>query len=185
MIYGVTVVSKGLLELPWIVVTWLQGPCFSTRAATGMGANSVPYQLPPDHQLRPKPRKQSYHRGAYPGTLRDRPPPHREIGVRWPKKHRTPCQAGNKDLLLWFLVVPRTPMDSCDLTTKTMFQYHGCYWHVCWWCFPNSCGQIINHGQTQENCYLATEGHTRHSERPASISSRDRSTMTKETQDPC
>ena len=38
-----------------------------------------------------------------------------------------------------------------------MFQYHGCYWHGCRRCFPNSCGHIINCGPTRENRYLAKE----------------------------
>jgi len=48
------------------------------------------------------------------------------------------------------------PVDGYDPTTKTALQYQGCHWHGCRRCFPNDRDEVVNHIQTQENCFCAT-----------------------------
>jgi len=52
------------------------------------------------------------------------------------------------------------PVDGYDPKTKTVFQYHGCHWHVCRRCFLNTREEIINHGETRKNLFLATAART-------------------------
>ncbi|XP_078356057.1 uncharacterized protein LOC144640871 [Oculina patagonica] len=48
------------------------------------------------------------------------------------------------------------PVDGFDPITKTVFQYHGCYWHGCLKCYPQERGKIICRGQTRQDRFLAT-----------------------------
>ena len=53
--------------------------------------------------------------------------------------------------------VVSAPVDGYNHETKTVYQYHGCYWHGCRKCFPNDRNKIITHyGQTREDKYKAT-----------------------------
>lgn len=51
------------------------------------------------------------------------------------------------------------PVDGYGPTTKTVFQYHGCYWLGCRPCFPND--RIVENNQTREERYLAKIERTR------------------------
>jgi len=54
------------------------------------------------------------------------------------------------------------PVDGYDPKTRTVFQYHGCYWHGCRKCYPNDRDKIIAHNdQTGEDRYKATVQRTR------------------------
>ena len=53
--------------------------------------------------------------------------------------------------------VERDPVDGYNHETKTVFQYHGCYWHGCRKCFLHDRNRIITHqGQTREDRFKAT-----------------------------
>ena len=53
--------------------------------------------------------------------------------------------------------VERAAVDGYNHETKTVFQYHGCYWHGCRKCFPYDRNRIINrYGQAREDRFKAT-----------------------------
>ena len=53
--------------------------------------------------------------------------------------------------------VVHAPVDGYNHETKTVFQYHGCYWHGCRNCFPHDRNKIItHHGRTREDRFKAT-----------------------------
>ena len=52
--------------------------------------------------------------------------------------------------------VESAPVDGYNHETKTVFQYHGCYWHGCRKCFPHDRNRIITHNQTREERFKAT-----------------------------
>ena len=57
--------------------------------------------------------------------------------------------------------VVQYPVDGYNHETKTVFQYHGCYWHGCRKCFPNDRNKIItHHGQTIEDRFKTTVART-------------------------
>ena len=50
------------------------------------------------------------------------------------------------------------PVDRYCPETRTVFQYHGCYWHGCPKCYPDDRDKIIAHNdQTEEDKYQATK----------------------------
>ena len=54
------------------------------------------------------------------------------------------------------------PVDGYNHETKTVFQYHGCYWHGCRKCFPDDRDKIIaRNEQTREDRFKATVKRTR------------------------
>ena len=57
--------------------------------------------------------------------------------------------------------IKKIPVDGYEPITKTVFQYHGCYWHGCLRCFPNDRNTIMVNGKTGEDLYLATLARTR------------------------
>lgn len=69
-------------------------------AAIGMCADGVSQTAVARSSTMAKPKKTAIlpQRGI-PGTLRDQLPSHREIGVQWPKKHRTPAKLKTKTYL--------------------------------------------------------------------------------------
>ena len=52
------------------------------------------------------------------------------------------------------------PVDGYDPKSKTIFQYHGCWWHGFRRCFPDR-DKRIAHGNTGEELYMATLERTR------------------------
>ena len=72
-------------------------------------------------------------------------------GERWvPIKNAAYRHLNEKGVVL-------APVDGYNHETKTVYQYHGCYWHGCRKCFPNDRNKIITHyGQTREDRYEAT-----------------------------
>ena len=57
--------------------------------------------------------------------------------------------------------IERAPVDGYNPETKTVFQYHGCYWHGCQKCFPYDRDKIIDHNnQTREDLFKATKKRT-------------------------
>ena len=53
--------------------------------------------------------------------------------------------------------IERFPVDGYDPITKTVYQYHRCYWHSCLRCFPNDRDRIIGHNnKTHKERYQAT-----------------------------
>ena len=53
--------------------------------------------------------------------------------------------------------VENVTVDGYNHETKTVFQYHGCYWHGCRKCFPHDRNRIItHHNQTREERFKAT-----------------------------
>lgn len=57
--------------------------------------------------------------------------------------------------------IERAPVDGYDPTTKTVFQYHGCYWHGCPRCYPDRETVIDRNNVAPEARYKATVGSTR------------------------
>ena len=58
--------------------------------------------------------------------------------------------------------VERKPVDGYSHETRTVFQYHGCYWHGCRKCYPNDRDKIIdNNDQTREDRFKATVKRTK------------------------
>ena len=54
--------------------------------------------------------------------------------------------------------IERAPVDGYNPETKTVFQYHGCYWHGCRKCFPYDRERIIDHkDKTREDLFKATK----------------------------
>ena len=57
--------------------------------------------------------------------------------------------------------VERAPVDGYNPETKTVFQYHGCYWNGCRKCYTHDRDRIIDHNdQTREDLFKATKKHT-------------------------
>ena len=53
--------------------------------------------------------------------------------------------------------IERAPVDGYHPRTRTVFQYHGCYWHGCRKCYPNDRDKIIAHNdQTREDRFKVT-----------------------------
>ena len=53
--------------------------------------------------------------------------------------------------------VERANVDGYDPKTRTVYQYHGCYWHGCRKCYPNDRNKIIDHNdQTREDRFIVT-----------------------------
>ena len=74
-----------------------------------------------------------------------------EAALRKIHIHHAACGHGGER---W---VERAPVDGYNHKTKTVFQYHGCYWHECQKCFPYDRNRIINrYGQTREDRFKAT-----------------------------
>jgi len=48
-------------------------------------------------------------------------------------------------------------VDGVDEKTKTIFEFHGCYFHGCQKCFPNRCLMNKNAGQTFGSLYAETK----------------------------
>ena len=56
--------------------------------------------------------------------------------------------------------IERVPVDGYNPETKTVFQYHGCYWHGCPKCYPYDRDRIIDRDdKTREDLFKATEAH--------------------------
>ena len=74
-----------------------------------------------------------------------------EAALRKIHIHHAACGHGGKR---W---VERAPVDGYNHETKTVFQYHGCYWHGCRKCFPHDRNRIVtHHDQTREDRFKAT-----------------------------
>lgn len=43
------------------------------------------------------------------------------------------------------------PVEGCDPKTRTVFQYHGCYWHGCPRCYPRERDRIITCSKKKKN----------------------------------
>ena len=57
--------------------------------------------------------------------------------------------------------IERAPVDGYNPEKKTVFQYHGCYWHGCRKCYPYDRDRIIDRGdKTREDLYIATKKRT-------------------------
>ena len=57
--------------------------------------------------------------------------------------------------------IERAPVDGYNPETKTVFQYHGCYWHGCRKCCPNDRDRIIDRNEkTREDLFKATKRRT-------------------------
>ena len=57
--------------------------------------------------------------------------------------------------------IERAPVDGYNPETKTVFQYHGCYWHGCRKCYPNDRDRIIDRNdKTREDLFKATKRRT-------------------------
>lgn len=46
--------------------------------------------------------------------------------------------------------------DGLEEATKTVFEYHGCYWHGCLDCFPNRQQLVANNSKTAEEAFQDT-----------------------------
>ena len=68
--------------------------------------------------------------------------------------HHAMCGHGGERWILG------APVDGYDPKSKTIFQYHGCWWHGCRRCFPDR-DKRIAHGKTREELYMATLERTR------------------------
>ena len=57
--------------------------------------------------------------------------------------------------------IERAPVDGYNPETKTVFQYHGCFWHGCRKCFPYDRDRIIDRNdKTCEDLFKATKRRT-------------------------
>ena len=57
--------------------------------------------------------------------------------------------------------IERAPVDGYNPETKTVFQYHGCYWHGCRKCYPNDRDRIIDRNEKmREDLFKATKRRT-------------------------
>ena len=57
--------------------------------------------------------------------------------------------------------IERAPVDGYNPETKTVFQYHGCYWHGCRKCYPNDRDRIIDRkDKTRDDLFKATKRRT-------------------------
>ena len=57
--------------------------------------------------------------------------------------------------------IESAPVDGYNHETKTVFQYHGCYWHGCIKCFPYDCDRIIDRNdKTHDDLFKATKRRT-------------------------
>ena len=78
----------------------------------------------------------------------------KESALRKIHIHHASCGHGGER---W---VERAPVDGYNHETKTVFQYHGCYWHRCRKCYPYDRNRIItHHDQTREDRFKATGYH--------------------------
>ena len=84
--------------------------------------------------------------------------------IRWLEKesqsrgihiHHAVCGHGGER------IVQNRPVDGFHSETKTVFQYHGCYWHGCRRCFPYYRDEVIDHVQTLEERYQSTVNFTK------------------------
>ena len=74
----------------------------------------------------------------------------KEAALRKIHIHHAACGHGGER---W---VESAPVDGYNHETKTVFQYHGCYWHGCRKCFPYDRNRLINKNQTREDRIKAT-----------------------------
>ena len=74
----------------------------------------------------------------------------KEAALRKIHIHHAACGHGGER---W---VESAPVDGYNHETKTVFQYHGCYWHGCRKCFPYDRNRLINKNQTLEDRFKAT-----------------------------
>ena len=69
--------------------------------------------------------------------------------------HHAACRHGGERF------IERAPVDGYNPKTRTVLQYHGCYWQGCQKCYLNDRDKIIaRYEQTREDLFKATAKHT-------------------------
>ena len=83
--------------------------------------------------------------------------------LTWCQQHQAPHIQHAKNAGEYRIPGTKLHVDGFDVTTHTIYEYHGCFWHGCTRCFPNRHETHRRHcDRTMQDVYETTQRRTEH-----------------------
>ena len=83
--------------------------------------------------------------------------------LTWCQQHQAPHLQHAKNAGEYRIPGTKLHVDGFDVTTHTIYEYHGCFWHGCTRCYPNRHEKHRRHcDRSMQDVYEATQQRTKH-----------------------
>ena len=83
--------------------------------------------------------------------------------LTWCQQHQAPHLQHAKNAGEYHIPGTKLHVDGFDVTTHTIYEYHGCFWHGCPRCYPNRYEKHRRHcDRSMQDVYKATQQRTQH-----------------------